>query len=445
MLEKLDVTARILSQINEKSLTDKKYWSFRGRSKRTQCHALMQYPAMMVPEMQGELIDLISENDPSISSIYDPFVGSGTTLGEAISRGLDFAGTDINPLAILSCEVKSSPFYLISLNKKISQLKHYVTHNKNEEIDVDFPGRDKWFIVRVQKELCKIRRAILEEKTKWARKFFWVALSDTVRLTCNSRSSTYKLHIKQKDEIDSVGSPISIFLGILDRNFALREEQQKILKSKGLISGPHHSSKINLAVEDVRKTRSSIRQQYDLIVTSPPYGDNGTTVPYGQFSYLPLMWIDEGDISSKIDKKLLEATTSIDSAGLGGSRRDADNCIKEIQNASETYHDTYNLLKERTNENGLRRYNAFLRDLNTSLPNIVKKLKRNGYMLWTLGNRHIGGIEIPLNVILRELLKAQNCEFVHEIEREIPSKRMASRNRTSKTMTTETVLIMRKA
>ncbi len=41
-----------------------------------------------------------------------------------------------------------------------------------------------------------------------------------------------------------------------------------------------------------------------------------------------------------------------------------------------------------------------------------------GFMLWTLGNRNIGGLEIPLNVILRELLQAQNCQYVYEIERE---------------------------
>ncbi len=370
---------QIISDINEKSLTDEKYWSFRGRSKRTQCHALIQYPAMMVPEMQGELIDLIKRNNPCIKSIYDPFVGSGTTLGEAISRGLDFGGTDINPLAILACEVKGSPFYLKPLDGKISRLLGAIEKDNSNEIDITFFGRDKWFIPRVQKELCKIRRSIKNEKSKWARKFFWVALSNTVRLTCNSRSSTYKLHIKQNEKIESVGSPVSIFSNILIRNFKLKKEQQKIIKSNGYLKGSNHSSNITLAVEDVKQTKSSLQRQYDLIVTSPPYGDNGTTVPYGQFSYLPLMWIDQSDISAKIDKKLLIHISSIDFAGLGGSRRDAYGYVEHIKNASDTYYKTYLLLKERTNKNGLCRYNAFLRDLYASLPNIIQKLKTNGF------------------------------------------------------------------
>ncbi len=31
----------------------------------------------------------------------------------------------------------------------------------------------------------------------------------------------------------------------------------------------------------------------DISITSPPYGDNATTVTYGQFSILSLFWIDK--------------------------------------------------------------------------------------------------------------------------------------------------------
>ena len=55
----------------------------------------------------------------------------------------------------------------------------------------------------------------------------------------------------------------------------------------------------------------------DLICTSPPYGDNHTTVTYGQFSILPLLWIDKKDLHIW-DETLLETFTAIDSASLGG-------------------------------------------------------------------------------------------------------------------------------
>lgn len=94
--------ATLINKIKTYSLTDDTYWSFKGRSTRQHFHALIQYPAMMVPEMQGELIDAIQSVDQNVNTVFDPFVGSGTTLGESMIRGLDFVGHDINPLAILN-------------------------------------------------------------------------------------------------------------------------------------------------------------------------------------------------------------------------------------------------------------------------------------------------------------------------------------------------------
>jgi len=432
------------SEFTNKSLQDDKYWSFKGRSQRTQCHALIQYPAMMVPEMQGELIDIIRNTGEVVSSVYDPFVGSGTTLGEALIRGLDFGGTDINPLAILACEVKSSSFFLKALKQKIERLLQQISFDNSSIVDIEFFGRDKWFIPRVQIELCKIRRAIKAEKQKWARRFFWVALSDTVRATCNSRSSTYKLHIKQDEKIENVGSPISVFTDILHRNFKLKKEQKKILELNGHLKKRCHSSNVILSNESVNTHSSKLKSEYDLLVTSPPYGDNGTTVPYGQFSYLSLQWIDINDIRAKVDDRLLLNTASIDTAGLGGSKNIAEHHLNFLKISSNTFQAVYEQLKSQTNADGLKRYVAFFRDLNASLPKILDNLKNEAYMLWTLGNRHIGGMEIPLNIVLRELLEFQGCKFIHEIDREIPSKRMPGRNKSSKTMTNETVLVMRK-
>jgi len=433
--------ASIRDLLQEKSLQDTKYWSFKGRSKRTQCHALIQYPAMMVPEMQGELIDAIMLCDSNISSIYDPFVGSGTTLGEALIRGLNFGGTDINPLAILACEVKSGPFYLKSLKYKIKSLFKRIESDPSNNIDVNFFGRDKWFTEKVQIELCKIRRAIKLEDRKWARKFFWVALSDTVRATCNSRSSTYKLHIKEVEKINEIGNPIDIFKKNITRNSELRADQKDILKYNKFLKCGRHSSTVNVFNEDVRERDSRLCNKYDLLVTSPPYGDNGTTVPYGQFSYLPLQWIDANDINQLLSNKLLANSNSIDFAGLGGSKSVLEEQTKDLKSKSKSFERIYNKLPQGRGD-FIKRYSSFFRDLDSSLPCILSKLRPEAYMIWTLGNRTIAGQEIPLNIILKELLEYYGCRYVHSIDREIPSKKMASRNNASKTMTNETVLIM---
>ena len=67
---------------------------------------------------------------------------------------------------------------------------------------------------------------------------------------------------------------------------------------------------------------------FNLLVTSPPYGDNQTTVTYGQFSYLPLQWIPFEDIDESIELDYLKTTQEIDSKSLGGQIR---NNIKDIE------------------------------------------------------------------------------------------------------------------
>ena len=79
---------------------DSDYWDFRGGAKRDALHGVTQYPAMMVPAMQGKLLDVLCDVLGKQISVVDPFIGSGTTLVESMRRGLNFWGQDVNPLAV---------------------------------------------------------------------------------------------------------------------------------------------------------------------------------------------------------------------------------------------------------------------------------------------------------------------------------------------------------
>lgn len=432
----------LLNKIEAYSLEDETYWSFRGRSKRHHCHDLIQYPAMMIPEMQGELIDAVLECNDNIKSILDPFVGSGTTLSEAICRGLDFVGIDINPLAILACEVKSGPLYIEKLKEKSELLIERIKSDTCRHVSVDFEGIDKWFLYKTQIELSTIYRSIKKEPEKWARKIFWLSMSNTVRAVCNSRSSTYKLHIKPADQIPLASSSICEFEKRLYKNIESLQAQKILLDEKNvlindaftndvIIKNGNTAGKLNLNVE------------CDLLVSSPPYGDNQTTVTYGQFSYLPLMWIDLNDIENLTQEGLLAHKSAIDSMSLGGSKRDSEKKYNEIKTNSPSLVECVQNIQKKNPQN-IKKLISFIYDLDKSMVNSLVFLRKNSYMIWTLGNRRISNIEVPLDKIMRELLESKGCQFVHKLEREIPSKRMASRNQISSTMGKESILIMRK-
>lgn len=187
------------------------YWSFRGKAVREHCHGYFQYPAMMVPQMQQNLIEAVRKYQPDIKWVSDPFVGSGTVLSETLMQGLNFSGQDINPLAILSCRAKSGPFRWKELTEKYLELKTTIQADSRKKIEAEFPGLEKWFNSHVSTELSKIRRTIRKEKALWARRFFWIALAETVRLSSNSRTATFKLHIRRKEELTGRNvSPISL-------------------------------------------------------------------------------------------------------------------------------------------------------------------------------------------------------------------------------------------
>lgn len=432
----------IIEKIQSFSLLDESYWSFKGRSTRKHCHALVQYPAMMVPEMQGELIDIVSNIDPCIKTIFDPFVGSGTTLGEAMLRGKDFIGYDINPLAILACEVKSGPIYVAKLEEKIILLQNNIAQDNLSTISVDFAGINKWFTFEKQIELSKIYRSIILEKSKWARKIFWLTLSNTIRTVCNSRSSTYKLHVKTEAQIDQAPSAIENFNKNLLRNLESIKLQKKILIENNVLIKSKSLSKITIKNVDSKKYKES-NAKYDLIISSPPYGDNQTTVTYGQFSYLSLKWINLNDIDNISNIDLLSNQSSIDSNSLGGILKEHKRKGIEILN----YSPSLRLCVEEINKlnpSNVRKIVSFIYDLHLSLKNSVDCLRKNGYMFWTLGNRRVSNVEIPLDKIMRELLEYEGCTFIHQIERAILNKRMAKRNQIATTMGKESVLIMRR-
>jgi len=69
-------------------------------------HDLYRYPARFSAELAAAVIEQFSSPG---DLVLDPFMGAGTSAVEALSRGRRFAGFDINPLAVLLTDVKTTP------------------------------------------------------------------------------------------------------------------------------------------------------------------------------------------------------------------------------------------------------------------------------------------------------------------------------------------------
>lgn len=425
-----------------------KAWGFSKVAKRSAQHGLIQYPAMMVPSMQKCLLESVDRIQPGSKRLLDPFMGSGTMLTEAMQGGHSFIGRDINPLAILACQVKSTNYERDFLERKAENLLERLRADSGRSFETKFKNYQKWFSRAAIIKLSRIKRAIQKESDLPTRRFFWLILAETVRLNSNSRTTTYKLHIRPEIELAQ------------DKRDAIKTFEQKLKAALNAIFNQEVFS--DRPVSTAEKLDSSIKRNIDikwgdsaqpstlseidavdLVFTSPPYGDNLTTVPYGQFSYLPLQWIPSSDICYSIPDDLLSSTLAIDSSSLGGSKRKAREKAERVAGRSSSFLEVFDRLM-RLEGDYAKRVAVFSFDLVASFDSFSDKLRHDGLMFVTIGNRSVGGEIIPLDKILAESLEDRHVIQLGEIEREIPRKRMPNRNSISSTMNKEKVLIFRK-
>lgn len=420
------------------------YWTFDGRDRRVGAHAIFHYPAMMVPQMQGAILDLIREVAPHARTIFDPFVGSGTTLVEAMARGLNFSGVDINPLAVLLSKVKATVLPPEKLKQAATRIAARISADKQTSYFVQFHNQQKWFSKSASIALSRIARGISCEADLATRRVFWVVLARIVRAVCNSRSSTYKLHIKApEDAIAASVDPLLEFNSQSTYVLECLDTHYRTLRAAGALDSHGYTGKIDLSVGNILENKAPPDKQADIVITSPPYGDNRTTIPYGQYSYLPLRWIPLSDIAPEIDHAIISSTHATDTASLGGSMqgalaRGAESCARY-----SAYQATMEALRDK--EEGQKRFASFAADLKRSVQVLAQRTRPGGFHVWTVGERRIGGVRVPMAQLLEEILLSENISLIHAASRRILSKRMASRNTTSETMDAEQVLIARRS
>ncbi len=431
-----------MSGLLKLSSCDAGYWEFRRQAQRDGLHGLLQYPAMMVPRMQGDILDTLITADPTIETIWDPFVGAGTTLTEAMLRGRDFLGCDINPLSVLTCEAKSEVFRSDQLDRKVQALFARIANDNASSVDVNFAGRDKWFSPAASRSISKVRRAIIKEHARWARKIMWVVLCEAIRKTSNSRTSTYKLHLRPKNEQKKQLTPEVVFAEDMLRAVQRYQFHQELLEAKGLLSGGRYAGKILLKCTDTKQqTSPNWSSGFDLIITSPPYGDNRSTVPYGQYSFLPLNWIPPEELPG--DPAIYANSQATDYRSLGGSILGFEERAEALIKMSKSYSAFHLRLSNLRRRDLLAKVTSFIFDFQQSLVQICLHLKPGGLAVWTLGNRTVGGLPVPLYEICREVQEGIGLRHIATVQRRIPCKRTPNRNAISKTMGDERLLVMR--
>lgn len=365
--------------------------------KQSDIHGTVLYPAVMVAPIQNEVLtELIQKNE--ISSIFDPFHGSGTALYEAmeIDNSIHLVGCDINPLANLITRVKLEGVSS-DIRKNCDILINNIIYPGYVE-EVSFPNVEKWFRTDILETLSVIKSAIISIDDDLDRRFFWVMLCDCIRKYSNTRSSTYKLHIKEQEKINRIENNV-----IKDYIKAIMQAVDKYQKN---------TDNFILYKCDILQLLEKLPNAlFDISISSPPYGDNATTVPYGQFSMLCLYIIEGKDLD--LEGWELDNYSIIDRKSMGGTKKNVyfDEFEKHL---IEPYLNTISKKKQDKVIRFFSDYFFWLREL----CRVTDK-----YIVLTLGNRTVDRTKIDLTRITREFLENNNFKNIEFAEREIPAKR----------------------
>lgn len=455
------------------------YWDFRANDTKEYTHGLHNYPAMMVYPISRNIIKLV-KGIHNVDALLDPFAGSGTVLVEGMLSNIKIiAGNDINPLALLLSKVKTTPLDCDKLNsicrnlieqiaKKNCKLKYILESVDNYIIDelrldvtakkgwgdnapnylreflnkfnVDiqipnFKNIGYWFRPRVILELEVIKDEIKKISDKDIQDFLFVSFSETIRIVSNRRNGEFKMFRMPPAKVKNF-KPIVFeeFKKILIRNIQKMTEFGETLDKIGT------SSEVHIYRNDARTLDDVPNNAFDLVITSPPYGDSRTTVAYGEYSRLSLQWIDLFNLSQKeimnIDKNLM------------GGRKFRNGFEFTIQ--SPTLRKSLDRIKDVDIERAGDVY-SFYADLDTSIKSIAEKTRTGGYQFWVVGNRTVKNEVLMTNLIITELAQQHGLIHVYTIDRNIPSKVMPSLNSPSNvtgakgsTMTMEHIIILRK-
>lgn len=410
-------------------------WMETGNAARPNLHGLLRYPAMMVPRMQGDIIECISSYNGPKCEVLDPFVGSGTTLTESAIRGLNFTGVDINPLAAMVCDAKAAIDGGADIDGAAQVVLGSIRSDVGETIDVDFPNREKWFSDESAVVLSKLRRAIVKVPDLGSRRVLWSVLAETIRLCSNSRTSTYKLHIRRpQDYVDSerLGEVFEL---------SLRRTLARVAEYRRLIAATKRRPRVSIICGDVRRISIPKVSAHRIMVTSPPYGDNVTTIPYGQFSYLALRWVPGSDLPRGCDEELLSNTHALDSASLGGSSSDADYKQATMMFVSPAFQAYVESALHSPAAAGIRKVSCFIYDFFEALSQVRDSSKGSAHWVLTTGNRTASGTRVPFDAISSDIVKFLGGRPIAVLRRDLPTKRMPSMNSMGEMITAESTLV----
>ncbi|MGV9206064.1 MAG: DNA methyltransferase [Promethearchaeia archaeon] len=360
-------------------------------------HNIHHHPAKFIPQIPRYFIEKYSKNKDDI--ILDPFAGSGTTLVEAMHKGKDAIGIEINPLSKLIAKVKTTPIspkVLEETNELLESLNEKVENRMFSDYLPKVPNMDHWFEKNAKKQLSRIKKIIEEyfksleyfESKKDVLDLLKICFSVIVRKASNAdpRISKYTRTKKMRKKLEE-GRDFNLMNKFLD----LYKKKSDSIKKLHETINSSDSGNVEIIEGDARKLE--IEKNVDIIITSPPFINAQN---YFRSFKLQLFWLEliDPEKSAEFDSNFIgtnrvykENYEDLHKTGL----KELDECLEKVY--------------EKDKKRAYVIYKYFAEDMKKNLQRAYEILDPGGRYCITLGDNEIRGITIPTHKFIIDIAK----------------------------------------
>ncbi len=369
-------------------------------------HGYHRYPAKFIPQLVERLMDEYIAGESA--SVNDPFMGCGTTIVSAVSRGFHASGTDINKVAHLITGAKAKalpPDHLdIKVNaflSKVWSLEENGRLFRGSPIEPYIPEKhmeriDYWFTESARDELGKILALIRKETDPSVKSFLLVAFSHVLK-TCSiwNQGSTKPTRDFKKRPTPPRDALKRHLLKMQKGNLQFYDVVPSHVKED-----PNGHVNIQVGSAEAQNVPDN---SVDLIVSSSPYV---TSYEYADLHQLSTLWLDLADDLKEYRKEFIGTSYRRHSLKPLDSRI-ASNIVREMKKKSA-----------KTAEE----IRAFFIDMQKVFDESYRILKPGGRCCYVIGNTKLKGVSILNGEAFAEALQISGFKLDRLIKRVIPLK-----------------------
>lgn len=406
-------------------------------------HGLHAYAAKCPPQLVNYGLHYYSKPG---EKVLDPMTGSGTTLVEAKLMSRHAVGYDIDPLARLIAQVKSSRLHDRWIEQAYERIHRKATSDiaklrsrqlsaalRERATPPDFDNRDYWFDKRVSAALSILAYHIDHTQMReGVRNFFWVAFSSLILAktsVANARDIIHsRHHFWQHEETPDVLEKFAF------RICSMRKQMAEFYVQCGNVPG----IKTDARLGDARRLR--VRSEtVDLVFTSPPYA---TALDYPRGHFLAVAWMRD-ILGVSLEEYRANAPTYVGSErGRWPNEFTVDDCLEPLDLAPLIL---ANIARHSSAQ--AKRIHRYFVDMYKVFSEIGRVLKERRHAIIVVCPSHIRRVEVPTHRVFAEIghlhglrLKYCHARTIYLGKRILPYMQEAFGRR----MDTEYVLIFQK-